>query len=54
MEDYSDIHPLLSPFILIVPIEWFIYYLSHYSGEDRVVRGTLEKLGTNFFLKKFH
>ena len=34
MEDYSDIHPLLSPFILIVPIEWFIYYLSHYSGED--------------------
>ena len=34
MEDYSNIHPLLSPFILIVPIEWFIYYLSHYSGED--------------------
>lgn len=34
MEDYSDIHPLLSPFILVVPVEWFIYYLSHYSGED--------------------
>jgi fructoselysine-6-P-deglycase FrlB-like protein len=34
LEDYSDIHPLLSPFILVVPIEWFIYYLSHYSGED--------------------
>jgi len=34
MEDYSDIHPLLAPFILVVPMEWFIYYLSHYSGED--------------------
>jgi glucosamine--fructose-6-phosphate aminotransferase (isomerizing) len=34
MEDYSNIHPLLSPFILVVPVEWFIYYLSHYSGED--------------------
>jgi fructoselysine-6-P-deglycase FrlB-like protein len=34
MEDYSDIHPLLSPFVLVIPVEWFIYYLSHYSGED--------------------
>ncbi len=34
MENYSDVHPLLSPFILVVPVEWFIYYLSHYSGED--------------------
>jgi fructoselysine-6-P-deglycase FrlB-like protein len=34
MENYSDIHPLLAPFILVVPIEWFIYYLSHFSGED--------------------
>ena len=34
MEDYSDIHPLLSPFVLVVPVEWFVYYLSHYSGED--------------------
>ncbi len=34
MEKYSNIHPLLSPFILVVPVEWFIYYLSHYSGED--------------------
>jgi fructoselysine-6-P-deglycase FrlB-like protein len=34
MEDYSNIHPLLSPFVLVVPVEWFIYYLSHYSGED--------------------
>ncbi|ADZ10180.1 Glutamine--fructose-6-phosphate transaminase (isomerizing) [Methanobacterium lacus] len=34
MGDFSDIHPLLSPFILVIPVEWFIYYLSHYSGED--------------------
>jgi fructoselysine-6-P-deglycase FrlB-like protein len=34
MEDYSDIHPLLSPFVLVIPVEWFVYYLSHYSGED--------------------
>ena len=34
MNDYSNIHPLLAPFILIIPIEWFIYYLSHYNGED--------------------
>lgn len=34
MEDYSSLHPLLSPFILVIPVEWFIYYLSHYSGED--------------------
>jgi len=34
MKDYCDIHPLLSPFILVIPVEWFIYYLSHFSGED--------------------
>lgn len=34
MKDYSDVHFLLSPFILVIPVEWFIYYLSHYSGED--------------------
>ena len=34
MKDYHELHPLLSPFILVVPVEWFIYYLSHYSGED--------------------
>jgi len=34
MQDYADINPLLSPFILVVPLEWFIYYLSHYNGED--------------------
>jgi glutamine---fructose-6-phosphate transaminase (isomerizing) len=34
MQDYSDLNPLLSPFILAVPLEWFIYYLAHYNGED--------------------
>ncbi|MEN6330205.1 MAG: SIS domain-containing protein [Methanobacteriaceae archaeon] len=34
MQDYSDLNPLLSPFILVVPLEWFIYYLAHYNGED--------------------
>jgi fructoselysine-6-P-deglycase FrlB-like protein len=34
MRDYSDINPLLSPFILVIPLEWFTYYLAHYNGED--------------------
>jgi len=34
MQDYSDINPLLAPFILVVPLEWFIYYLAHYNNED--------------------
>lgn len=34
MEDYSDINPLLSPFVLAIPLEWFTYYLAHYNGED--------------------
>ncbi len=34
MQDYADINPLLSPFILVIPLEWFIYYLAHYNGED--------------------
>ncbi len=34
MQDYADINPLLSPFVLVVPLEWFIYYLAHYNGED--------------------
>ena len=25
---------LLSPFILVVPLEWFVYYLAHFNGED--------------------
>lgn len=34
LDDYSDIDPLLTPFALIVPLEWFIYHLSIYNGED--------------------
>ncbi len=34
MQDYTNINPLLSPFILVLPLEWFIYYLAHYNGED--------------------
>jgi glucosamine--fructose-6-phosphate aminotransferase (isomerizing) len=34
LEDYSDINNLLAPFILVIPLEWFVYYLAHYNGED--------------------
>ncbi|MGB9979867.1 SIS domain-containing protein [Methanobacterium sp.] len=34
MQDYSDMHPLMSPFSLVIPLEWFIYYLAHFNGED--------------------
>lgn len=35
MHDYvSNLNPLLSPFILVVPLEWFVYYLAHYNNED--------------------
>ena len=34
MRDYSNIHPLLSPFVLVIPLEWFTYYLAHYNNED--------------------
>ena len=34
LKDYSEIDPLLTPFALIVPLEWFIYHLSIYNGED--------------------
>jgi glucosamine--fructose-6-phosphate aminotransferase (isomerizing) len=34
MQDYADVNPLLAPFVLVVPLEWFIYYLAHYNGED--------------------
>ena len=33
-KDFSDIDALLTPFSLIVPLEWFIYHLSIYNGED--------------------
>ena len=34
LEDYADINPLLSPLIFVVPLEWFVYYLAHFNGED--------------------
>ena len=34
MKDYSDMHPLMSPFSLVVPLEWFIYYLADINDED--------------------
>ena len=34
LEDYTDINNLLAPFILVIPLEWFVYYLAHFNGED--------------------
>jgi len=34
MKDYSDMNQLMSPFALVIPLEWFIYYLAHFNGED--------------------
>ena len=34
LKDYADVDKLLSPFIFVVPVEWFIYYLADFNGED--------------------
>ncbi|WP_305555099.1 SIS domain-containing protein [Methanobrevibacter sp. V74] len=34
LKDYADIDKLLSPFVFVIPLEWFVYYLAHYNGED--------------------
>lgn len=34
LDDYEKLDKLLSPFILVIPLEWFIYYLAHFNGED--------------------
>ncbi|WP_409199712.1 SIS domain-containing protein [Methanobrevibacter sp. DSM 116169] len=34
LKDYANVDKLLSPFILVIPLEWFIYYLAHYNNED--------------------
>lgn len=34
MQDYSNMNNLMSPFALVIPLEWFIYYLAHFNGED--------------------
>lgn len=34
LSEYADVDKLLSPFVFIVPLEWFIYYLAHFNNED--------------------
>ena len=34
LDDYAPINHLLAPFILVIPLEWFVYYQAHYNGED--------------------
>ena len=34
LSDYVDINPLLAPFVLVIPLEWFVYYLAHFNGEN--------------------
>ncbi|WP_298501135.1 SIS domain-containing protein [uncultured Methanobrevibacter sp.] len=34
LKDYASVDKLLSPFILVIPLEWFVYYLAHFTGED--------------------
>ncbi len=34
LSDYADINPLLAPFVLVIPLEWFVYYLAHFNGEN--------------------
>ena len=34
LKDYADVDKLLSPFILVIPLEWFVYYLAQFNGED--------------------
>ena len=34
LKDYADVDKLLSPFIFVIPLEWFVYYLAHFNGED--------------------
>ncbi len=34
LKDYADVNYLLAPFILVIPLEWFVYYLAHFNNED--------------------
>ncbi|MBQ9026373.1 MAG: SIS domain-containing protein [Methanobrevibacter sp.] len=34
LSDYADVDKLLSPLVYVVPLEWFVYYLAHFNGED--------------------
>ncbi len=34
LKDYADVNELLAPFVLVIPLEWFVYYLAHFNNED--------------------
>ncbi|MGL4669796.1 MAG: SIS domain-containing protein [Methanobacteriaceae archaeon] len=34
LEDMPGLSNLLSPLNLVIPLEWFVYYLAHYNNED--------------------
>jgi glucosamine--fructose-6-phosphate aminotransferase (isomerizing) len=34
LKDYANVDNLLAPFILVIPLEWFVYYLADFNGED--------------------
>ena len=34
LKDFADVNKILSPFILLIPLEWFGCYLAHYRGID--------------------
>ena len=34
LKDFANVNPLLSPFVFVIPLEWFVYYLAHFNGED--------------------
>lgn len=47
MKDYCDIDKLLSPFVLVCPLEWFVYYLAHYNGKDPGSTRHIDKIRNN-------
>ncbi len=43
MADYPDVHPLLAPFVLLIPLQWFVVYSALRAGihdlDERVFMG---------------
>jgi fructoselysine-6-P-deglycase FrlB-like protein len=43
MADYPDVHPLLAPFVLLIPLQWFVVYAALRAGihdlDERVFMG---------------
>lgn len=43
MADYPDVHPLLAPFVLLIPMQWFVVYAALRAGihdlDERVFMG---------------